>query len=215
MYSQIPYLCSMENNSKSYPTSVYAEMTPNPATLKFVSNRLLIENHAVAEFFSKAEANGYSALAEQLFDFPFVKSVFVAANFVTVSKNDSVSWDFITMELREFISDFLRKNEFAVSVVPPVKKQAEKQESALEEAPADLSEIDKQIIELLDEYVRPAVERDGGAIHFRSFNEGTVSVVLKGSCSGCPSSQATLKQGIEILLKKMVPEVTEVVAVAG
>lgn len=190
-------------------------MTPNPATLKFVSNRLLIENHAVTEFFSKTEAKGYSALAEQLFDFPFVKSVFIAANFVTVTKNDSIGWDFITMELREFISEFLRRNEFAVTIVPPAKKPEKKEESVIAETLTELSDIDKQIIELLDEYVRPAVERDGGAIHFRSFNEGTVSVILKGSCSGCPSSQATLKQGIEILLKKMVPEVTEVIAVEG
>src|SRR5688572_27945923 len=109
----------MENQAKAYPTTVYAEMTPNPATMKFVANRLLIQHDAVAEFFSKQEAKGYSVMAEQLFQFPFVKSVFIAANFVTITKNDSISWDFVTMELREFVADFLRTNEWAVTVIPP------------------------------------------------------------------------------------------------
>jgi Fe-S cluster biogenesis protein NfuA len=198
--------------TKTYPTTIYAEMTPNPATMKFVANRLMIQHDAVAEFMTKAEAKGFSPLAEQLFQFPFVKSVFIAVNFVTITKNDSIAWEYITMELREFVSDYLRNNEWAVTEIPPVKKDEKPVNTVQLINPDSLSEIDKKIMGILDEYVRPAVENDGGAIHYKSFDEGKVSVILRGSCSGCPSSQATLKQGIETLLKQMMPEVTEVVA---
>ncbi len=198
--------------TKAYPTTIYAEMTPNPATMKFVANRLMIQHDAVAEFMTKAEAKGFSPLAEQLFQFPFVKSVFIAVNFVTITKNDSIAWEYITMELREFVSDYLRNNEWAVTEIPPVKKDEKPVNTVQLLNPDSLSEIDKKIMGILDEFVRPAVENDGGAIHYKSFDEGKVSVILRGSCSGCPSSQATLKQGIETLLKQMMPEVTEVVA---
>ncbi len=200
-----------------FATNVYAEMTPNPATMKFVADRMIIPGHGVAEYLNAADVNGSSPLAEALFNFPFVKSVFVAANFVTVTKTDTISWDFITMELREFVSDFLRKNEWAVTRLPEAQPRAEG-----EAAPAlpggghaePQSETDEKIISLLDEYVRPAVESDGGAIHFKSFHEGQVTLVLKGACSGCPSSTATLKNGIETMLREMLPEVNEVVAEA-
>jgi Fe-S cluster biogenesis protein NfuA len=198
--------------TKAYPTTIYAEMTPNPATMKFVANRLMIQHDAVAEFMTKAEAKGFSPLAEQLFQFPFVKSVFIAVNFVTITKNDSIGWEYVTMELREFVSDYLRNNEWAVTEIPPVKKDEKPVNTVQLINPDSLSEIDKKIMGILDEFVRPAVENDGGAIHYKSFDEGKVSVILRGSCSGCPSSQATLKQGIETLLKQMMPEVTEVVA---
>ena len=198
--------------TKAYPTTIYAEMTPNPATMKFVANRLMIQHDAVAEFLTKAEAKGFSPLAEQLFQFPFVKSVFIAVNFVTITKNDSIAWEYVTMELREFVSDYLRNNEWAVTEIPPVKKDEKPVNTVQLKDPDSLSEIDKKIMGILDEFVRPAVENDGGAIHYKSFEEGKVSVILRGSCSGCPSSQATLKQGIETLLKQMMPEVTEVVA---
>lgn len=198
--------------TKAYPTTIYAEMTPNPATMKFVANRLMIQHDAVAEFMTKAEAKGFSPLAEQLFQFPFVKSVFIAVNFVTITKNDSIGWEYVTMELREFVSDYLRNNEWAVTEIPPVKKDEKPVNTVQLLNPDSLSEIDKKIMGILDEFVRPAVENDGGAIHYKSFDEGKVSVILRGSCSGCPSSQATLKQGIETLLKQMMPEVTEVVA---
>ena len=102
-------------------TSVYAEMTPNPSTMKFVADRYIVPYDAVAEYQSKEETKDSSPLAEQLFNFPFVKGVFIAGNFVTVTKNDSISWDYVTMELREFIVDFLRKNEFAVTEFPKSK----------------------------------------------------------------------------------------------
>lgn len=204
----------MEENIKI--TNVYAEMTPNPATMKFVADRPIVQIDGVAEYSTAEEAKNSSPLAEELFKFPFVKSVFITTNFVTVTKNDSIAWDFITMELREFILDYLRKNVLAVTKFPePKKGEGEvKKFSMLGQAShaQPSSELDSKIISILDEYVRPAVENDGGAIHFKSFDEGTVHLVLRGSCSGCPSSMVTLKNGVEQLMKSMLPEVKEVVA---
>lgn len=198
-------------------TTVYAEMTPNPATMKFVADRPIVQIDGVAEYHNAAEAKDSSPLAEQLFQFPFVKGVFITTNFVTITKSDSISWDFITMELREFVMNYLRKNVLAVTKFPePKKGDGEvKKFSMLGSAShaQPTSELDSKIISILDEYVRPAVENDGGAIHFESFDEGKVNLVLRGSCSGCPSSMATLKNGVEQLLKSMLPEVQEVVAV--
>lgn len=196
------------------PVTVYAEMTPNPATMKFVANKHLLGTGDSAEFNSKAEAKGFSPLAEELFNLPFVKSVFIASNFVTITKTDNLSWDFITMQLREFVKDWIVEGKDVLIQMPsPVQKtEANSTDPVKEFAP---SELDDAIRNLLDEFVRPAVENDGGAIDFRGFENGTVTVVLKGACSGCPSSTATLKGGIENLLKQHLPEVTEVVAENG
>jgi Fe-S cluster biogenesis protein NfuA len=164
------------------------------------------------EFTSQAEAKGYSPIAEELFNFPFVKGVFLAANFITVAKNDSISWDFVTMELREFIKDWLADGKDVLVMMPPPKAQVESTDESKPTKTYAPSEYDDAIRSLLDEYVRPAVENDGGAIDFVGFDEGIVTVALRGSCSGCPSSTATLKGGIENLLKSHLPEVTEVVA---
>ena len=174
------------------PVTIYTEMTPNPATMKFVANKYLLISGDSVEFISKKEAKGYSPMVEALFDFPFVKSVFIAANFVTITKTDNVPWDFITMELREFVKEWISTGK-DVLIEP--------------------SEIDDAIRALLDEYVRPAVENDGGAIDFLGFKDGVVSVRMKGACAGCPSSTATLKGGIETLLKQHLPEVTNVKAI--
>lgn len=199
----------MENATK-VPVNVYAEMTPNPATMKFVSDLVLVNSNDVVEFNSTQEAKGYSPLAEALFNFPFVKGIFITANFVTVTKTNSIEWDYITMELREFVRDFLSNGKEAVTKIPEPKPKEEQPEREL--SPAEPSEFDDKIVQLLEEYVRPAVERDGGAIHFHSFKDGIVTVVLKGACSGCPSSTATLKGGIEVLLKDHIKEVKAVVA---
>lgn len=193
------------------PVTVYAEMTPNPKTMKFVANKYLLVPGDSAEFTSLAEAKGFSPLAEEMFQFPFVKGVFLAANFVTVTITDNMSWDFVQMELREFIKDHLQDGKEVLIQMPQPKPVELKFNDgpAKEYAP---SEYDDAIRDLLDEYVRPAVENDGGAIDFRSFEEGTVTVVLKGACSGCPSSTATLKGGIETLLKQHIAAVKEVVA---
>jgi Fe-S cluster biogenesis protein NfuA len=194
------------------PITVYVEMTPNPNTMKFVANKYLLISGDSVEFTSQAEAKGYSPIAEELFNFPFVKGVFLAANFITVAKNDSISWDFVTMELREFIKDWLADGKDVLVMMPPPKAQVESTDESKPTKTYAPSEYDDAIRSLLDEYVRPAVENDGGAIDFVGFDEGIVTVALRGSCSGCPSSTATLKGGIENLLKSHLPEVTEVVA---
>lgn len=193
------------------PVTVYAEMTPNPSTMKFVANKHLLGTGDSAEFNTMAETKGYSPLAEELFSLPFVQGVFIASNFITVTKTDNLSWDFITMELREFIRTWLSEGKEVLIQMPsknaPLNPTNDAPRKEFKE-----SEYDDAIKGLLDEYVRPAVENDGGAIDFRGYEDGVVTVVLKGSCAGCPSSTATLKGGIENLLKEHLPEVQEVVA---
>lgn len=193
------------------PVTLYVEMTPNPSTMKFVANKYLLLTGDTAEFNSLAEAKGYSPLAEELLKFPFVKNVFITANFVTITKTDNVSWDFITMELREFIKNWISEGKDVLIQMPPVNPKSD-DENVVPKKVFEASEYDDAIRALLDEYVRPAVENDGGAIEFRGFEDGKVTVLMKGSCAGCPSSTATLKHGIENLLKTHLPEVKEVVS---
>lgn len=198
------------------PITLYAEMTPNPLTMKFVSNKfLLMDDHSV-QFDSGLEAKGYSPLAEALFAFPFVDGIFISGNFITVTKTDNVDWDFIVMELREFIREWLAESK-EVLIMMPTQESKEKANPDAVQAPRKVfapNELDAVIVDLLNEYVRPAVENDGGAIDYVGFEDGIVTVELKGSCSGCPSSTATLKGGIESLLKANLEAVTEVVALS-
>ena len=198
------------------PVTIYAEMTPNPATMKFVANNYLMDPSKQVEFTSQAEAKGYSPLAEELFNFPFVERVFMASNFVSITKSAALSWDFVTNDLRDFIRNYIAEGKEILIRIPEPKAPVEV--SSEEGAPApksyDPSEYDEAIQALLEEYVKPAVESDGGAIEFRNYKDGVVTVVLKGACSGCPSSTATLKGGIEQLLTSHIPEIKEVVAEA-
>lgn len=209
------------SESKRIPTSVYAEMTPNPAAIKFVADRPLITGGMQLEYRSKAEAKNSSPLAEELFNFPFVTSVFISGSFVTVVKDNSLEWDMILMQLREYIREWLINNEIAVSAVTSevLNRSAERASelgadststrTSIDYSDFTPSEFDEEIINLLDEFVRPAVEMDGGAIDFMAYKDKKVFVQLKGSCSGCPSSSATLKGGIENLLKAKLPGVVE------
>ncbi len=211
--------------NKIKPIVVYAELTPNPNSIKFVADVMLLEGGTV-EYNSKEEAIN-CPLALQLFDFTGVKKVFITSNFVTINKAADIDWFDISNILREFIRGFLMSGEklfigspFASNHIPLVEKEIKETNHVIEEKKEVIitesdPETEKKIIEILEEYVRPAVEGDGGAIHFQSFQNGIVNVVLKGSCSGCPSSTVTLKAGIENLLKRMVPGVNEVVAVGG
>ena len=205
----------------SRPVTIYAEMTPNPNTMKYVADHMLVESGVVVEFLNSSEAKGYSTFAEALFNFPFVTRIFIAQNFVTVYKNDMVEWSDVTMELREFIKEWLMENENPVQEIPKQIVAASNKEKTISTttnlAPEINTKKDQQIVDLIDEYVQPAVEQDGGAIHFQSYDEesGAVTVILKGSCSGCPSSTATLKGGVENLLKSHLPEIKEVVALNG
>jgi len=191
------------------PVQVYAESTPNPATMKFMVNRpLLIDNSAEYSDVSQTKS---SPLAAALFQFPFVKGVYIKNNFVTVTKVPVIEWIEIQHELRDFIIQFFVEGKVAVTELPPAPEKKENK-SVVHETPLNPTEAEAKIIDILDEYIKPAVEQDGGEISFKSFEEGVVSVVLRGSCSGCPSSTLTLKAGIEQLLKRMVPGVESVVA---
>ncbi|MBL4670287.1 MAG: NifU family protein [Flavobacteriales bacterium] len=208
----------MEKNIAPY--TMYAEMTPNPNTMKFVANRWLVTNDKSYEILANERVGGPSPLAEKLFSFPFINGVFIAGNFVTITKSESIEWQDVMIELRDFISNFLNTegNEIIREEFLNAPDEVEVTTSEGVEAAtlkADLTDFDKKIIEILDEYIKPAVESDGGAIEFHSYEAGLVKVVLKGACSGCPSSTATLKGGIESLLKSMLPEVKEVEAING
>ena len=210
----------MSENIKT-PITIYAEMTPNPATMKFICTKHLLVNGKNLMFESMEEAKGYSPLAEALFQFPFVSGVFITANFVTVTKTDNVDWDFIVMELREFIREWIFNGKGIITMMTPTKDSSEsenkvnEQGTVIESKSFNKSEYDQQIIDLLNEYVRPAVENDGGAIDYIGFENGVVTVELKGSCAGCPSSTQTLKGGIEgLLTENMKGIVTEVVALS-
>jgi NFU1 iron-sulfur cluster scaffold homolog, mitochondrial len=199
------------------PVIIYAESTPNPSSMKFVANQLLIRDGATAQYLSKAETKG-SPLAAKLFEFPFVKGVFMASNFVTVSKTDAIQWEDVTLELRDFIRIFLTEGNVAITELPktevPVDNTFKEKKEVFTEHAAPTTESEVKIVEVLEQYIRPAVEGDGGSITFKSFIDGVVTVQLRGACSGCPSSTMTLKAGIEGLLKRMVPEVKEVVSEA-
>jgi Fe-S cluster biogenesis protein NfuA len=187
--------------------TVYAESTPNPASMKFVLNNFILEEGSV-EYTSK-EAAKECPLALQLFSFSGISGVFITSNFITVTKSTPVDWYELMPILREFIKSYFESDRpvFAGNVTGMSDSAIGRTQSA--------SAIETKILELLDEYVKPAVEQDGGAIVFKSFENGIVRLVMKGSCSGCPSSVITLKGGIENLLKRFLPEVKEVVAEEG
>jgi len=181
--------------------------------MKFVADRTIFRSTNPVEYKTASEAKGSSALAVELFNFPFVNGVFIAENFITITKTDALSWDLITFELREFIRQALLKNEFVVENIS--EKQAGEgleKTAKTKRKHVEPSEYDDAIKAILNEYIKPAVESDGGAIDFVSFSNGTVTVELRGSCSGCPSSTVTLKNGIEQLLTAELPAVKEVVA---
>ena len=192
------------------PTSLYSEATPNPRVIKFTANRILIDQN-IYEFHNKAEAIA-SPLALELFSFPFVESVFISNNFISVTKKDnSIEWSDIVLEMREFIRDYLVDGGVVINENALPKKSISITQK--EEPKREFTNIEKKIADLLDEYVRPAVEQDGGFISLKNYDKGIVTVSLQGACSGCPSSTMTLKSGIEGLLKREMPnEIIEVIA---
>lgn len=198
-------------------TTIYAESTPNPKVMKFVANRAVILGDSV-EFMNIDEAKN-SPLAVKLFHFPFVKEVFIARNFVSLTKYDAMEWDDVVMEVREFIREYIAEGGVVVDETEMIQEHETPKVPTETAGPInqqELGEVETRIVDILDEFVKPAVESDGGNIRFMSYEEGTVSVLLQGACSGCPSSSVTLKQGIESLLKKMLPTlVKEVVAING
>lgn len=188
--------------------SIYTEMTPNPETMKFVANKLLYPGKSID--FQDIESAKPSPLALELFSFPFVKSVFIASNFVTLTKTAEADWEDIKPSMRQFLKDYLEDSKAVINEDEVPVSQTNDGNIVLSED----GDVVKRIKELLENYVKPAVEMDGGAIQFKKFEEGVVTLMLQGSCSGCPSSMITLKSGIEGMMKRMIPEVTEVVAEA-
>ena len=183
--------------------TVYAESTPNPSVLKFVSNTMLVPN--VFEFTSIEEAKP-SPFAMALFQFPFVKNVFIEKNYISITKFDIITWEEITQQLREFIRAYIEEGKAILNDDAP--QQLRKTEEAIEQKFEALDDTSKHIVNILEEYVKPAVASDGGNIEFRSYNAQTknVEVLLQGACSGCPSSTFTLKNGIESMLREMLKD---------
>ena len=183
--------------------NIYIESNPNPNSLKFVANFMLVPEGEVFDY-PDADSAGNSPLALELFSYDFVDRVFYMSNFVTVTKTEEADWSEIREQIKNHIKDYLEsgKSLFDDTVI---------QDMDIESDP----EVVSKIKNVLDEYVKPAVEMDGGAIVFQSFDQGTVTVALQGSCNGCPSSTITLKAGIENILTTMVPEVQKVEALGS
>lgn len=187
--------------------SIYTEMTPNPGTMKFVANKLLYPGKS-ADFLDEESAEA-SPLARQLFAFPFVKAVFIASNFVTITKTDDTQdWYDVIPSIKQFLKEYLEEGREIINEEKLSVRKAESSNIVLH----DDDDVVKRIKELLENYVKPAVEMDGGAIQFISYDNGVVNLEMQGACSGCPSSMITLKAGIEGMMKRMIPEVKEVIA---
>lgn len=193
---------------KKVPVTVYAESTPNPAVLKFVANKKLVTN---SHEFTSIDDTKYAPMVAELFHFPFVKSVFIDENFVSITKFDVAEWNEITPEIREFIRVYIENGKEIISANAP--KNVEKSQIYLDEQFEQRDDVSKEIINILEEYVKPAVASDGGNIEFQSYDpqEKKVKVILQGACSGCPSSTFTLKNGIENMLKEMLKDKVETV----
>ena len=189
-----------ENKPKKQPITVYGETTPNPSALKFVVSRMLTKN---AVEYKNIDQTSSSPLAKELFKFPYVKEIFIDENYISVTKYELNSWDEITLELRTFIKQYIENGGIVLD--DSVVINAEKQEQIKTEVFDKLDVTSQQIINILEEYVKPAVAADGGNIAFESYDEESkiVKVILQGACSGCPSSTFTLKSGIENMLKSM------------
>jgi Fe-S cluster biogenesis protein NfuA len=198
-----------EVNNDKVPVSIYAESTPNPSVMKFVANKKLVSESV--EFKNIDEAK-HSPFAQKLFHFAYVKDVFMSENYVSITKFEIKSWDEVMMEIREFIRAFIEKGNTIIEHYP--SKNTNKKFTS----PRNNNPLEDQIISILDEYIKPAVASDGGNIQFDSYDPAkkSVQVILQGACSGCPSSTLTLKNGIENMLKEMMPgKIENVVAING
>ena len=197
--------------------TIYMESTPNPEVMKFVANKILTEDSI--ELLNNKNSEQVP-LAMELFKFPFIKSIFISYNFISITKNYDIDWYEISTEVREFINNYLNKNGFVNNFKSSANIDAElKNDDIIQHKQIDtenLSDVEKEIISIIDQYIQPAVAADGGSIVFKSYKDGIVHVILKGACSGCPSSTITLKQGIENLLKqKLGGQIKEVTAYNG
>ncbi|MFN5365251.1 MAG: NifU family protein [Bacteroidota bacterium] len=199
----------MEPVAAKMPVMLYTEQTPNPETLKYVANCLIYRG--IADFREKELAEQWSPMANSLMELPYVKSVYLNNNFVTITKEMNYEWNDIMLRLKSFIKEFVESG--GVVVKEGFSEYMEKiaAENNAAQFSGENGDIARRVKDLIDMYVKPAVESDGGNIEFKSFENGVVNVIMQGSCSGCPSSTVTLKAGIEGMLKRMIPEVREVV----
>lgn len=199
---------------KNVPVSVYAEVTPNPSVMKFVANKTLVND---TYEFKTLESAKNAPLALRLFRFPFVKEVFMSGNYISIMKLEGIEWQEVTQELRDFITQYVAQGKTILDDAI-LTEERETEEKIVPVKPQELEGISKEIVEILDEYVKPAVAGDGGNIAFDSYdaNTKTVKVILQGACSGCPSSTVTLKNGIETMLREMLQgKVSYVEAING
>ncbi len=192
------------------PVLIYTEQTPNPESLKFVTNKMLYAG--TADFRTRELAEQYSPLAAALFELPYVRSVYISNNFITLTKELNYEWEDMMIRTKEFIKNYIAEekpiiNEGFAEAMTAIE---EKQRAEISYSDDD-GELVQRIKELIDTYVKPAVEMDGGNIEFKSYNDGVVTLIMQGACSGCPSSTVTLKSGFEAMLKRMMPQVKEVV----
>ena len=188
---------------RNNPVSIYTESTPNPSVLKFVANKLIVDGSFEYNNIEEAQEMEF---ARKLFEFSYIKSIYISNNFISVTKYDIKNWGEVSLELRNFIKNYLENNK-AISI-----------SNKIEVDKNELDETSKKIVSILDEYIKPAVASDGGNILFDSYNpeKKLVKVILQGACSGCPSSTITLKNGIENMLKEMLSEkVNSVEAING
>ena len=198
----------MDTVTKS-PVMLYTEQTPNPEALKFVTNRMLYRG--IADFREKELAETWSPMANSLMELPYVKSVYFNNNYVTVTKEFNYDWAEVMLRIKEFIKNYVENDGVAVKEGFAEYLETEEAKINATQFVGEHGEIARKVKVLIDTYVKPAVEMDGGNIEFKAYEAGKVFVTMQGSCSGCPSSSVTLKSGIEGMLKRMIPEVTEVV----
>ena len=191
---------------KKTAITIYAESTPNPAVLKFVANKKLV---ASGHEFKSIDDTNESPLAEKLFHFPFVKEVYIDENYISINKYEMADWNDITTEVREFLRDYLEQGKEVLSENATVSKKEIAQQADINFEKLD--DTSKDIVNIIEEYIKPAVASDGGNIMFDSYDQKSkvVKVILQGACSGCPSSTFTLKNGIENMLKEMLKDKVE------
>ena len=189
------------------PVSVYAEMTPNPAVMKFVANKMVVDVDHV-EFHNIEEA-AISPLATELFHFPFVKEVFMSSNFIAIQKYNVVEWETVTQEIRQFILDYIQAGKPVLTGTPKGAPTAESEEAPAVDPLEGLGDIELRIVDILEEFVKPAVAQDGGNIAFVAYENKVVKVQLQGACAGCPSSTLTLQQCIKNILQRMLPTLVD------
>jgi Fe-S cluster biogenesis protein NfuA len=198
------------------PVTIYAEMTPNPRAMKFVANILLVNSDKIFEYHSAAETET-SPLARVLFTFPFIEGIMISHNFVTINVVPNLDWNDVVLEVREYLTNYIQAGQPILSenALETTEKIEETKEEVLPSLPkpGEVRDIDKKIQHILHEYVSPAIESDGGAVTFVSFDDGELKVRLSGSCNGCPSSTQTLQYGIQNIFGKLLPQVKKVSSV--